>query len=229
MPSLELYKKRYEFNGIDPRSALYVVGANDEFEIEAQPKFMKEHGLAPQHKFLDLACGCLRGTIKLIDYLEPGNFHGADISPGLLKTIPDRCAQQGIVNKPVLWLINDYNFKKYMQIKFDFILSVSFLTHLLPAVIPDLFLGVSKILAPKGTWYFTLYPTDSADHHGDIEISYFRKSWLIEEGAKAGLKIEDIEGDFPNASPISNYIERVNVEGMAQWVMKASLKKEAVL
>ena len=39
---------------------------------------MVEHGLKPEHKLLDVGCGPLRGGIKFINYLEPGNYYGVD-------------------------------------------------------------------------------------------------------------------------------------------------------
>ncbi len=45
---------------------------------QLQFDFMVEHGLKPEHKLLDVGCGPLRGGIKFINYLEPGNYYGVD-------------------------------------------------------------------------------------------------------------------------------------------------------
>ena len=47
--------------------------------------FLLEHGLQPQHKLLDIGCGCLRGGIHFINYLEANNYYGLDINESLIK------------------------------------------------------------------------------------------------------------------------------------------------
>lgn len=221
--NLAPYKNRYVFGANTISDALWMVGSNEEFEVESQLTFVKNRGLLPHHKFLDLGCGCLRGSAKIVQYLDNGNFYGADISDGLIEMIPKRLAILNITREPITRVINDYDFMKLLNEKFHFILSVSILTHLLPDAIAPFFEGVSKILRKDGVFYFTMYPTNEPIHQGDIEISYYNKDWLIEQGKKVGLKVEDIPGDYPNASPVSNYIERVNFPEVAQWVMKATL------
>lgn len=221
--NLAPYKDRYAFSANTVADALWAVGSNEEFEVDSQLTFVKNRGLLPEHKFLDLGCGCLRGSAKIVQYLDDGNFHGADISEGLMQMIPKRLAMLNITRTPITHLINDYEFLKLFNEKFHFILSVSILTHLLPDAILPFFTGVAKILRGDGVFYFTMYPTEKPIHEGDIEVSFYNKNWLIEQGKKAGLKIEDIPGDYPNPSPISNYIERVNFPEVAQWVMKGTL------
>lgn len=221
--NLEPYRKFYKTNG-SPKDSIYITGSNEMFEQVSQYNFMKYVGLKPTDKFLDLACGCLRGSIKLIDYLDDGNFYGADIEQSLLDAIPDRLFSEKINNKPNIFHINDYNFYELLKEKFDHILSVSLFTHLMPDVVPPLLEGIAGILKPTGTYWFTLYPCYFNDHEGDIGIAKFNREFLIHLGDKAGLKIEDIPGDYLNPSPMSNYIDRVNIPIMAQWVMKATLK-----
>lgn len=216
------YKNRYEFKSETVSDALWAVGSNEEFEVNSQLIFVKNRGLKPEHKFLDLGCGCLRGSAKIVQYLDEGNFYGADISEGLIDMIPKRLAMLNITRSPITKLINDYEFMKLFNTKFHFILSVSILTHLMPDAVPPFFAGVAQILRGDGVFYFTMYPTEKPIHEGNIEVSFYNKGWLIEEGRKAGLKIEDIPGDYPNASPTSNYIERVNFPEVAQWVMKGT-------
>ena len=48
--------------------------------------FMTAQGLRPDMKFLDLGCGCLRGGVRFIHYLEPGNYYGLDANASLLRS-----------------------------------------------------------------------------------------------------------------------------------------------
>ncbi|MGH7055210.1 MAG: hypothetical protein ACREFK_05155 [Stellaceae bacterium] len=45
---------------------------------------MTAHGLMPRHSLLDIGCGCLRGGVHFIRYLEPGNYVGVDVNQSLL-------------------------------------------------------------------------------------------------------------------------------------------------
>jgi ubiquinone/menaquinone biosynthesis C-methylase UbiE len=219
--SLLQYAQRYKFDG-DLSEAIDFVGANGDFELKSQRDFMIAHGLKPDQTFLDLGCGCLRGTAYLVDYLNDGNFFGADVSKSLIAMAPARLDALGVSNKPTLVPIENFNLPAVFKTQFDFILSVSLLTHVLPADIPSLFRGVAGVLEPTGTWFFTMYPSYNTDFYGDIECMYYNKEWLIAKGKQCGLIIEDIPGDFLNPAPMPHIIERVN-STLGQWVMKARL------
>lgn len=218
--TLALYKRRYEHTG-DLKQALYVVGDNHDFESITQTAFMQIAGLRPNHKFLDFGCGCLRGTAKLVDYLDDGNFFGTDVSEGLLGQSYRRLEEMGIKKTPCLQVLNDYNLEELFKEKFDFILSVSVLTHILSHDLPALFSGISKVLKPRGIWYFTIYPTEEA-FSGNVEIMRYNKQYLKDVAEQNGLYIEDISGDFPNPSPGIKFISRVNTPLLGQWVMRAT-------
>ena len=44
-----------------------------------QIAFLREQGLKPSHKILEIGCGPLTGGIPIIRYLEPNNYFGLDI------------------------------------------------------------------------------------------------------------------------------------------------------
>lgn len=222
MLNFEAYKNRYKFDGsID--EALYFTGANPEWEEKNQPAFIKSVGLFPSHKFLDLGCGCLRGTLNLIDYLNDGNFYGADVSDGLIESAEKRVINNGLVNTPRLEVIEDFELDKVFSNKFDYILSVSLLTHLYPDAIPYLFHGVSKVLSDKGQYYFTIYPLYDEKRicSGTIDEMKYQPEYLKSVGKEYGLTITDLEGDYENPVPSNTFLKRTNTPYLAQWVMKA--------
>ena len=49
-----------------------------------QIDFMREKGLAPHHKLLDIGCGSLRGGIHFVEFLENENYYGIDVNQSLL-------------------------------------------------------------------------------------------------------------------------------------------------
>src|SRR6476619_7354649 len=49
-----------------------------------QLRFLVAHGLRPWMRLLDLGCGCLRGGIHLVRFLDPGRYYGIDVNASLL-------------------------------------------------------------------------------------------------------------------------------------------------
>jgi len=57
----------------------FVGGANVWGSIGTlQFEFLKRRGMKPNDKFVDVACGALRGGINYIKYLDAGNYYGID-------------------------------------------------------------------------------------------------------------------------------------------------------
>jgi SAM-dependent methyltransferase len=49
-----------------------------------QLEFLAAQGLRPGMRLLDLGCGCLRGGIHLVRFLDHGNYYGIDVNASLL-------------------------------------------------------------------------------------------------------------------------------------------------
>jgi len=43
-----------------------------------QFELLKNAGMQPEHKVLDVGCGCLRAGVKIIPYLQPNHYYGVD-------------------------------------------------------------------------------------------------------------------------------------------------------
>lgn len=50
-----------------------------------QLDFLVQRGLQPHHALLDVGCGPLRAGVKLVPYLDPGNYYGIDLSDILIE------------------------------------------------------------------------------------------------------------------------------------------------
>jgi hypothetical protein len=50
-----------------------------------QYEFLLDQGLKPEHRLLDIGCGCLRGGVHFTPYLNPGNYWRIDHNNSLIE------------------------------------------------------------------------------------------------------------------------------------------------
>lgn len=123
-----------------------------------QFEFMKSRGLLPQHKFLDIGCGSLRGGVYFIPYLSAGNYFGIDrdydlVMAGIKKELPN------YTNKTVsdnILISGDFDFE-YFDTKFDYALAQSVFTHLCSIDITRCLVNIDKVLKIGGRFYATFF------------------------------------------------------------------------
>lgn len=109
----------------------FIGGVWDELG-ELQFETLKKEGLKPSHTFLDVGCGCLRGGVHFIPYLNDGHYYGCDINEDLLDigytqelTDVDRAK----LPRDHLKTIGDFDFTAF-DTRFDYALALSVFTHL---------------------------------------------------------------------------------------------------
>ena len=96
-----------------------------------QLEFLKQCGLRPEHKFLDLGCGSLRAGVALAPHLAPGNYYGVDLSAWLIE-----CGRKELDDLGLGSRIPEENFKVNDTFdltgfpKFDFAIAQSVFTHM---------------------------------------------------------------------------------------------------
>src|SRR5882757_11035445 len=69
--------------------------------------YLVAHGLKPEHRLLDVGCGSLRGGVRFVDYLRPGNYYGLDISENLLAAGRRELAKAGLTDREAHLLVDD--------------------------------------------------------------------------------------------------------------------------
>lgn len=99
-----------------------------------QYQFLVSHGLRPSHTMLDIGCGCLRGGIFLIRYLEAGHYFGVDLNQPLLDAGFEielkRSELQHKLPRKNLLCLREFEFECLVEHRFDFALAHSLFTHL---------------------------------------------------------------------------------------------------
>lgn len=220
------YRNRWAFQG-DGEDAVRIAGSMGPFEARMQYDFLVERGLKPEHRFLDLGCGCLRGTIRLVDYLSDGNFYGADVSLDMLKAALMEVDRLKMAHIPFLQIIDSFNLSRMFMNKFDYILCNSVIPYLHPDDIGPMFKGIAGVMQPEGRLFITLYPLAEAEGSPFIKEPYlwwYKKSWLAKKAAENGIDLIDPSERFECRLPKRGkpVLPIVN-SNLTEWVMEGRL------
>lgn len=140
-----------------------VGGAWDEMG-PLQLEFLQSRGMQPSDHLLDVGCGCLRGGLHLIRYLEPGHYFGIDSSPAMIELGRVELAEAGLVERrPALAVDAKFNFAQFHQ-SFDIAFAQSVFSHLPLNKIHRCLVNMASVLRPGGTFYATFFH-DTHDRH----------------------------------------------------------------
>jgi cyclopropane fatty-acyl-phospholipid synthase-like methyltransferase len=116
-----------------------------------QIALLKERGLVPSHRLLEIGCGPLTGGIPIIDFLEPDNYVGVDVRSSVLDLSWKEVGKAGLSAKnPRLICSSSFGATELADQKFDFILSFSVLFHLSNEILASYFVSMRQRLKPTG-------------------------------------------------------------------------------
>jgi SAM-dependent methyltransferase len=122
-----------------------------------QLEFLKQQGLRPGHRLVDVGCGALRGGIHFAAYLDRGNYFGLDVNASLLEAGRQELAQAGLQAKAAHLAVSDKFELGCFGTDFDFGIAVSLFTHLPRNYIMRCLVEVRRTLAPGGRFYATFF------------------------------------------------------------------------
>lgn len=121
-----------------------------------QLDFLVAQGLKPEHRFLDVGCGSLRAGVHLVDYLEPGNYYGIDISAEVIRAGYDHeLTDEQRTRLPASNLRVTDRFDGDFNVPFDMAIAQSVFTHVSLNHIRLCLYRVAKVMAPGGRFYAT--------------------------------------------------------------------------
>lgn len=131
--------------------------------------FLLSQGLLPEHRFLDVGCGSLRGGIHFVPYLIQGNYFGLDINESLIEAGRIELAKINSLDKQPKLLVNDkFEFSKF-GVQMDFALAFSVFTHLYGNHIGRCLVEIKKVLKPKGIFFATFFQAPYPAHLSNIK------------------------------------------------------------
>jgi SAM-dependent methyltransferase len=155
---------------------------------QTQFDYLVKHGLRRSHRMLEIGCGNLRAGRLFIDYLDPGNYYGIDISPDILIAAEDTLVTHGLRDKlPHLTPVRDLRFAFLPDQHFDVVHAHSVFSHSPLPVIEECFAHVGRVMRPGGWFDFTFDRTEGKEHQVLREDFYYRTETLIALAAKHGL------------------------------------------
>ncbi|UNO41759.1 class I SAM-dependent methyltransferase [Streptomyces sp. MST-110588] len=150
--------------------------------------YLKEHGLAPENRMLDIGCGNLRAGWRFISYLDTGHYYGIDISPDILIAAKRTLTRYELQDKlPHLTITQNLTFDFLPSGHFDVVHAHSVFSHSPLPVIDEALAHVGRILAPDGFFDFTFDRTEGSEHQVLREDFYYRTETLLALARKHGL------------------------------------------
>lgn len=141
-------------NGVHRR---FIGGAFDTHGAR-QLEFLNGRGLLPEHKLLDIGCGCFRAGRHFIDYLDAGNYYGVDANRPLMQIGYDvELSDEQRGRLPVGNLRATERFDVGFGIRFDFAIAQSVFTHVSLNHIRLCLYRVAQVLRPGGSFFATFF------------------------------------------------------------------------
>lgn len=166
----------------------------------AQVEFLRNHGVDPDDVVLDLGCGDLRGGRYTIEYLDPGNYYGTDISAEAIRRAWEHVSEHGLEEQyPVLVVNPDLTFRQFDR-RFDVVFANSVFTHLSAEHVEECFAHVGDVLREDGVLFASFADLDS-EEIADTPASYTRsvrhsnhyrhsRSFFRQLGEEYGFEVE---------------------------------------
>ena len=158
---------------------------------QMQFDYLVQHGLQPGDRMLEIGCGNLRAGRLFIEYLDPGNYYGLDISPDILLEAQSTIEQFGLQPKlPHLTLVRDLKLEFLPTNQFTVVHAHSVFSHSPIEVIDECLAHVGRVMRRDGVFDFTFDRTEGAEHQVLREDFYYRTETLIALAGKHGLDAE---------------------------------------
>jgi hypothetical protein len=140
-----------------------IVGGRWDETGRIQMQILREAGMQPHHRLLDIGAGSLRLGCKAVPYLEPGHYWATDASRALMLRGRD-LELDDPTRLPDRQLIEDSTFRlPGIPPDIDFAIAFGVFTHLPLAVLDDALARLRPRLSNVNRLLFTVFLSPAAD------------------------------------------------------------------
>jgi cyclopropane fatty-acyl-phospholipid synthase-like methyltransferase len=151
------------YNPAEKRHAMVGPAKLWKMKRDFQIQFLKRVGLEPQHYFLEIGCGTLRGGIPIIEYLEKGHYFGIESRKNVLEEGKKELHEANLAKKVPILIATDNISSVKLQMEFDYIWAFSVLIHMKDEILNDCLALVSKHLKMDGHFYANVNTSTEPD------------------------------------------------------------------
>lgn len=123
-----------------------------------QLRFLIDQGMEPGHRLLDVGCGCLRGGVRFLPYLDEGNYYGLDRSRSLIDAgYETELRKHGcVMDYDHLMARADFDVSSW-EVSFDFAIAQSVFTHVDGPEVTRALEALRGVMAPGGRFFATYF------------------------------------------------------------------------
>jgi hypothetical protein len=152
-----------------------------------QFRFLVDQGLEPQHVLLDVACGSLRGGVRFIPYLDPGNYLGIDMHRPLIEAGVEHeiGPKLNALKRPEFVVSDQFEFQRFSRAP-DFALAQSLFSHLAPQDIALCLRNLRGVARPNTRFYATFFEVDRPQSNARISNPRGKFLYTRDEMARFG-------------------------------------------
>jgi SAM-dependent methyltransferase len=162
-----------------------------DFQID----FLRQVGLRPDQRLLDLGCATLRGGIPLIEHLDEGNYTGIEPRERVLEEGRRELAAHHLQHKRPTLLVSGDLAEMNLGRRYDVIWAFSVLIHMPDDVLDSAMGFAARHLEPDGVFYATVNMGERWDSPGDWQgfpnvrrpLEFYRDA-----AGRHGLDVEDM-------------------------------------
>lgn len=153
------YDRQRVADQIDSGNHRNIIGGMWEEIGELQLQTMMHCGLKPEHRLLDIGCGCLRGGVHFVRFLEADHYCGIDLNDDLLEVgyqqeLTD--AERQKLPRSNLAANGNFDFSIFGE-PFDYALALSLFTHLPFNHIRICLERLAGVMKPEGQFLATYF------------------------------------------------------------------------
>lgn len=165
------------------------VGAAHDWERHGllQFDFLKQQGLKPAHRLLEIGCGTGRLARKVVPYLDWGNYVGVDISRGALVAAREVARVEGWAEQCPQFLDDTHS----VHAAHDYVWAFSVFIHLPAQTMTDVMREARRLMAPGGCFLFSYVPERADSRTGLKQFRHTLRTYTDAAHA-AGLTFERV-------------------------------------